>query len=394
MTEDPHENRSVGGGGGAPPPTPLIPKLDGVKQLFATIRTKAVSRAAIALLAVGSIGFALCVASVARSQQVTGDLQEMRYLRGINNYDNDPDLARAMRFDSEQNGHDKDAANQARAEAYYLKFLERAPDTYRRVAVYTQLGVLFSTSFQPEKGEKRDLAKAGAYFARAIEEAGDRVSRAAIRARLNRTTPNLPPEQRIRMRIDLFELLEEIGNLDHADLQGRWLTPPGFAPPTITETTRFQDLTVNFRDTTAWNMTGEAFLTDDPVKYLNMIKERLPGTRAAEMADRRLAQRKDAIDQRVQQETESVLQNLDEFAPLEDEPPWTDDAAPTGVDPAGTSNPTQQPRTLDGPEHEPSDSRPHAVYIGVAALLLTVIAISVARSRAGRQQTPAQNRVD
>lgn len=303
--------------------------------------------------------------------------------RALVNHLDDPDLAEAMQYDSEQNGYDQQIASQSKAEAAYLRFLSKSNDQYLRVWAYSQLGVLFSTNLNPEKGEKRDYKKAGEYFAKAIEEAGDRIGRPVYRARLNRITPDIPPAERIKMRIEAFEWLSEF---DRATAQDRWLVPQGYAPPTDSDVSNFLDRVERFTDALAWNMTGEAFLTDDPVHYLNLIKRRLPDTRAEEMADRRLAQREQAIDHRVQQHAESTVDHIAQIAPLDDEPPEPERAA--RIDTAAPSpSPTTEPSAEDNTQQE--DSTPNVVVYGAIALAVLVVAGGLVHAVSRKRNPPS-----
>ena len=63
----------------------------------------------------------------------------------LRNYNNNPDLAKAMEFDLEMNGGDIKKADRSKAEFHYLRYLEEIQDpneSFQRARVYCQLGAM------------------------------------------------------------------------------------------------------------------------------------------------------------------------------------------------------------------------------------------------------------
>ena len=148
---------------------------------------------------------------------------------GILNRDNDPDLAKALAFDSECNEGAKHVPDaQSLAEKHYLAYLGRATDSALRARVYVQLGVLFATNYHPEFGEKPDYAKSVAFMNKALAEEPKRIGWATVRARLFRVTPSQSRDEQHRLRAANLEWLRSI---DGRTLRERWLpVTPGQGP--------------------------------------------------------------------------------------------------------------------------------------------------------------------
>jgi hypothetical protein len=138
----------------------------------------------------------------------------------IVNFENDADLGAALRFDSETNGGNRQISDQAMAEKSYLAYLERARDPDQRTRVYVQLGVLFSTNWHKEAGEKPDYEKARRYFQNALRAAPDRIGIPMIRARLGMATPLQKPEVRLTIRLETYKWLSSV---DEQQLRNHWL---------------------------------------------------------------------------------------------------------------------------------------------------------------------------
>lgn len=218
----------------------------------------------------------------AKSENIENDSGFNPNYNGLSNYEHDPDLALAMRYDLEQNGGNQDVASQAVAEQFYLAYLAHATDSFQRARVYTQLGVLFSTNWRAEKGEHPDYAKAEQYFAKALKEEPVRVGRATLRARTSSITPRMSREERVRRHIEVCRWL--ISNRDEKHLREVWLMPQGARGPTQGEIKSMSGLIADVEDAEIHNMVYEALGTSDPKGFLELIVRELPGSPAEQVA--------------------------------------------------------------------------------------------------------------
>jgi hypothetical protein len=102
-------------------------------------------------------------------------------LAALINYEKNPDLEQAMKYDAEYNGANLAISSQSKAEEYYLKYLETCKESSQRAKVYCQLGVLFATNFDKNKGEKPDYGKSVNYMKEALLEEPTRIGTETIR---------------------------------------------------------------------------------------------------------------------------------------------------------------------------------------------------------------------
>lgn len=197
----------------------------------------------------------------------------------------DPDLQAAMSYDGTFNGGDLSKCNQALAEKYYLKYLDRCTDTAERARVYSQLGSLFNTNFQLSLGEKADYAKARLYFAQALKEEPDRIGEATLQARGGMASPLQSPEERLRIRIDLYKWLSRLraatpsdqlllGHMGHRSRESDLRSLLGLAAAV--------------QASASANMLYEVRRSKNRVQSLQEIVRELPGTKPAAAAQEKL----------------------------------------------------------------------------------------------------------
>lgn len=126
------------------------------------------------------------------------------------NYENDPDLAKAMEYDLEMNRGDLTKYNRQEAERYYLKYLEKAKDGFQIARVYCQLGAMYAVAFDAQSGEKSDIEKARKYYKKVLETEPERIGRPTIVAR-NMLASMLPCDlNRIKARIEVYKWVDGI----------------------------------------------------------------------------------------------------------------------------------------------------------------------------------------
>ena len=132
----------------------------------------------------------------------------------IVNYENDPDLAKAMEYDLEMNHADLKKYNRQEAEKYYLKYLENAKDDFQIARVYCQLGAMYAVAFNAKSGEKSDFEKARKYYKKVIETEPERIGRPTIVAR-NMLASMLPCDlNRVKARTEVYKWLDSITEED------------------------------------------------------------------------------------------------------------------------------------------------------------------------------------
>ena len=130
---------------------------------------------------------------------------------GIVNYDNHPDLLKAMEFDGGTNGADMEKADRSKAEYYYLRYLEDVNESFQKAAVYERLGELYSVGYNLTKGEKRDREKARDYYEKLLECEPERIGRNTIVARNMLCTMGKPSGiEWVKARIDMYNWLSQI----------------------------------------------------------------------------------------------------------------------------------------------------------------------------------------
>ncbi|HUU84565.1 MAG TPA: hypothetical protein VM243_13790, partial [Phycisphaerae bacterium] len=188
-------------------------------------------------------------------------------------------------------GVEKDS-DQALAARYYLAYLAKVKNPERRARILVQLGSLYSTNFLLSKGEKPDYGRAAKYFKQALEAEPNRINAPMLRARLNLVHSGMSAEERLHGRMELYEWLLSLN-----EEKIRELAMPDNPGETISEA----DLKwlVKYCGTvttiTAGNLVGGAKNTGQPLKYLNVIRNRFPGTEAAQRGESLLERYTNAI---------------------------------------------------------------------------------------------------
>ncbi len=148
------------------------------------------------------------------------------FASGIVNYDNDPDLAVALKYDFEMNGGEAKIADRALAEKYYLAYLTKNPDveSFQKARIYAQLGALYAVAMNRQRGEKRDREKARQYFEKVLECEPERIEYMTLRARNMlvdlRTKAGF---DRLKAGLEYYEFLDNLSKLDKESIQKLWL---------------------------------------------------------------------------------------------------------------------------------------------------------------------------
>jgi hypothetical protein len=194
----------------------------------------------------------------------------------------DPDFARALRFDLEM-GHgrkeEKEIADRDKAVEFYLKYLEKdGIPAYQRARVYVQLGIQFTTLSNPRKGQERDEERARRYFERAIELDPERISRSMIRARtLLGSLGGKTREESFGMWMETYDWLL---SLDEAAFEKR-------AFP-VRQRSTIRNLIEAVKGSTAANAVSSASSLPDGEARLRKLIEDYSGTPIVEKARKQL----------------------------------------------------------------------------------------------------------
>jgi len=210
-------------------------------------------------------------------------LQALAQAGDLVNYENDAELSKAISYDSELNGGDRKTASQSLAEMHYLAYLTHSSNVDQIARVYVQLGVLFSTNWHREYGEKPDYEKARHYFAEALKVAPDRLGVAMIRARLGMATPLQSSDERFDIRLKAYKWLVSV---DKNQLKEHWLKASPSDVPRADEIQAelgiFQNVIVAEQD----NVLFEARKSSDSAKALERIVREVPTSQLALVAER------------------------------------------------------------------------------------------------------------
>lgn len=211
---------------------------------------------------------------------------QLRNIRG------DEDLAEAMANDGEYNRKGSEGTNRKAAESSYLAYLEKETDTSIRARVYTQLGILYTTNFWPEHGDRRDMEKARQYLQLALEEEPERLSRATYQARSHQIGPDMTGLESFEARRELYTwILEVIPKAEEL-----WMSSEGAGPP---DPSALSSL-VSLMEATLISQ-GDALVTDahhtpNVEEYLAEIIKLFPGTYAASLATETLEKRRNRLN--------------------------------------------------------------------------------------------------
>lgn len=204
-----------------------------------------------------------------------GDFNAPARASDLVNYENDPDLAAAMGYDSEMNGGNRQVASQHLAEQHYLVYLQRAQSADQRARVYVQLGVLFSTNWHKEAGEKPDYFKARTYFQEALNCAPDRVGIPMIQARLGMATPLQSREERLSLRLETYRWLNSV---DVQQARAHWLRSKPNEVPSDNDVAAEVGVLRNVQLAEQDNIIDEARKSQDPFRSLQKVSDAFPGT--------------------------------------------------------------------------------------------------------------------
>ncbi len=197
------------------------------------------------------------------------------------NYDNDPDLTKAMYYDTELCAGDYDRADRELAVKHYLAYLGRCKDSFQRARVYYELGVMHSTAINRKKDEKPDLEKARSYFQKCLEEEPERIGGATCRARTQLASLHQHGSARIRARMDVYEWFLTI---NEAKVRALWLPLRPGEVPTERRIAIMAQRTKGPAESTAYNMVSDVKSGLKIAAFqLAEIVRRFPGTYAAKL---------------------------------------------------------------------------------------------------------------
>ena len=213
-----------------------------------------------------------------------------RSLYGLKNYDNHPDLAKAMEFDGETNGCDRKKADRSKAVYHYLRYLEDEENSFQRARVYCQLGAMYAVSFIKEKGEKRDFKKARGYYKKVLELEPERFGTPTIKARSMLIAFDNPIGfERVKAAMAFYEWLNSFDD-DKIEKFYLPLIPTHKAkegPEIVSEVNGknqvqiipmigLKSLSESLKETTIGNGVFDARTMDVPMEGLTYILEHLP----------------------------------------------------------------------------------------------------------------------
>jgi tetratricopeptide (TPR) repeat protein len=208
----------------------------------------------------------------------------------LRNYENDPNMAKAMEYDLGENQHDYDKADRAKAEKYYLEYLKNVQESFQKARVYVRLGALYATGFDVKKGEKADYNKARFYFRKALELEPERIDRSTIKARTMLASMKEAGRARIKARLDVYEWLSSI---DEEIIRKEWLplTPDNNSPTPLQM--KKLDVRYNLLSNLETNMLSEIkHLPDVEAEgLLHEIEQRFSGTEMEKLASKHAAEK-------------------------------------------------------------------------------------------------------
>lgn len=207
----------------------------------------------------------------------------------IKNYENDPNMAKAMEYDL--GFCDYNEADRVKAEKYYLEYLKDVNESFQKARVYAHIGALYATGFDIRKGEKADYDKARYYFRKVLELEPNRIDWATIQARTMLASMEESRESRIRARMDVYEWLSGI---DAEKIRRLWLPlTPDNNSPTKLQLQMLRELPGSIKGTVGRNIiVGIKYLLRDKAQsYLLEISERFAGTELDKVARQHAAER-------------------------------------------------------------------------------------------------------
>ena len=209
----------------------------------------------------------------------------------LRNYENNPDLAKAIEYDLEQNGADYGKADRARAEKYYLAYLEDVNESFQKARVYACLGALYATAVNPKRQEKPDYEKARMYFQKVLDLEPTRIDRTTIRARVMLASLDKYGSDRVRADMGVYEWLRSI---DEEKMRKLWLplTPDDEGPSElIIRSTK--NLQVSLYNTLESNIMAviKHLPEAEAQQRLLEIEQRFSGTEMEKLATKHAAER-------------------------------------------------------------------------------------------------------
>jgi len=209
-------------------------------------------------------------------------MQSFACLGGLQNYEDDPVLAKAIEFDLEMNGGDLDKADRAMAEKYYLEYLQTPRESFQLAHVYSQLGALYAVAFNRIRGESPDYEKATFYLMKVLEMEPHRIGDSTIRARsLMSSVVNSGPH-RIKSDGELYVFLRTV---DANAVAHNWLPRrPGDTPGT--DAINLSEMARSIEGSICRNMKyfAERVSNSDLEPVLREILTKAPGTDLAAVA--------------------------------------------------------------------------------------------------------------
>jgi tetratricopeptide (TPR) repeat protein len=206
------------------------------------------------------------------------------YSFSLRNYSKNELLAKAMEYDSEMNGGNHEKADRALAEKYYLEYLKDVNESFQKARVYNQLGAMFATAINKQKGEKPDYEKARFYFQKVLEFEPNRIDWPTLRARTMLSSLNETDVGKLKADMDIYQL---VLNLNEQKLKVLWLPidPNNIVPSSLQLTSN-----VNFLESEKGATEGNimSIIRDmrgqDNDVYLKEILQRFPNTNLEKLA--------------------------------------------------------------------------------------------------------------
>ena len=137
----------------------------------------------------------------------------------IVNYDNHPDLEKAMQYDMSIPEADVTKASRELAEKHYLAYLKdvNESETFQQARVYVKLGDMFYGRVVQEvldsdkdRNRKEDYKKAQMYYRMALAKEPNRICRGLINARAALSTLELEGGQRLDGMLDYYAWVTSI----------------------------------------------------------------------------------------------------------------------------------------------------------------------------------------
>jgi tetratricopeptide (TPR) repeat protein len=209
----------------------------------------------------------------------------------LQNYNNDPNLAKAIEYDLEQNGADYEKADRAKAEHYYLAYLKDVNESFQRARVYASVGALYAVAVNHRIGEKPDYDKARMYFQKVLELEPQRIASPTIRARTMLASMKQSRPARIKARMDVYEWVRSINEEKIREL---WLplTPDDDGPTDLLMLSTGNLLSAIRSPLKTNIMAGiKSLPPQEAEQYLLEIIERFPGSELDTLAREKLTEK-------------------------------------------------------------------------------------------------------